>query len=202
MIRLPQRQRAAARPNAQRLHSSFPPLVEAEQMAQRLHSRQPPAHSAPAVAASAAALPACARSVLRSCARCVRAPRGDTSSISVSLSRMQLSRCWCNRSRRSSDDRPGFQRAAPRFEFINVLGDNRFGAGNFRFARFLVLLHDLAQIIDVVEIQIVEPRRGFRPTLRGTPRSTTNTGVPAARRSRVPSSRASEPVPSRSPKSR
>ena len=56
------------------------------------------------------------------------------------------------------DDRAGLERCAPGFEFRDVLADDRFGARNFRLARPLVLLDDLAEIVDVVEIDVVKTR--------------------------------------------
>ena len=59
------------------------------------------------------------------------------------------------------DDRAGFERGAPGFEFRDVLGDDGLGARNFGFAGALILLDDLAEVVNVVEIEIVEPG-GFR----------------------------------------
>ncbi len=53
-------------------------------------------------------------------------------------------------------DRPCFERGAPGLKLGDVLGDDRFHARDFGFTRFFVLLDDLAQVVDIVEIKIVE----------------------------------------------
>ena len=55
-------------------------------------------------------------------------------------------------------DRTGFERGAPRFKFFHVFGDDGFGTRDFGFAGAFILLDDFAEIVDVVEIQIVEVR--------------------------------------------
>ena len=64
------------------------------------------------------------------------------------------------------DNRRRLHTRAPAFEFLDVLGDDRFGARNFGLARALILLDDFAEIVDVVEIKIVEARRVRRDVAR------------------------------------
>src|ERR1700735_3523203 len=54
-------------------------------------------------------------------------------------------------------DRTRFESGSPRFEFGEVFVDQRFRTRNFGFAGPLVLLDDLAEVVDVVEVKIVEP---------------------------------------------
>src|ERR1700685_3648376 len=54
-------------------------------------------------------------------------------------------------------DRPRLEGGAPGLEFREMLIDQRFRARNFGFASALVPLDDLAQVVDVIEIEIVEP---------------------------------------------
>src|SRR5277367_2257130 len=55
------------------------------------------------------------------------------------------------------DDGGSFESRAPTLELGDVARDDGFGARNFRFAGAAVLLDDLAQVVDVVEVQAVEP---------------------------------------------
>src|SRR3977135_757522 len=55
-----------------------------------------------------------------------------------------------------SEDGAGRNSGLPVHEFLDLLFDDGFYPGNFRLARFLVLLHDFGQVVDVIQIRVVE----------------------------------------------
>ena len=85
----------------------------------------------------------------------------EISFISPSRSRRSISRCLRNRPRRSSTIEPASSAARHASNFATCSAISASARGNFSFAGALVLFDDFAEVVNVVEIEIVEAG-GFR----------------------------------------
>src|SRR4029077_1778630 len=56
----------------------------------------------------------------------------------------------------SLDEANEFDAGLPGEKFADVLFDDRFRAGDFAFARLAILLHDVGEVVHVVDVDVVE----------------------------------------------
>ena len=176
-------------------------LVQAEKMPYGVNRCQPPAHLAAAAQLLRRLLEHSFDQFFGDVRDAARAPPAKRRHLRQFFADEHLRGAYEN----GREDRPPIEPAssAARHDsnFAMCSATMDFGSRNFRFASLFVLLDDFAQVVNVVEIQIVKPRR-LRPrrcAARPDP-PRTSAGL-RARQSRVRASRASALALRRPPKS-